>query len=443
MSHPHLLKEGHAHLPVDAHLRSALPRFARACRLSADALAALAPRLVRDRRGNFAMFTAILLPFLMIAVGSAVDLSRAITAKKDLQDSLDAAALAAIQENKVSDIKKSLRKFFQANRQQYYGKSIARAKFVSFDGSRLVVEGTFSLPTTFAKFFNISDIPISTTSVAVKPAYDDIYFSVDLSSSTGVGATPEDRAALGKLTRPYMGAVFGNALPQGCEFGCHRRHGWEPAGKTVYQMARDAGIRLREDELILQFNQLVDLLLDPTDPAAKGGLRRISVVGFSSLSKELVSLSTSASKVKSALDSFRDYDRYETEYSQVFNKLTTLVGQQGDGSKAAPLKTLVLITDGVNSRDFSYSQRPLDVSLCEKIKSRNFRLVVIEIKYPKLAKNYVYDVTVLPVERKISPALESCASPGWYFKANDHDDIPVKFLEFKEKFVTARIRLAS
>ena len=288
ISHSHLLKEGHAHLPVDAHLRNALPRFARACRQSADALAALAPRLFRDRRGNFAMFTAILLPFLMIAVGSAVDLSRAITAKKDLQDSLDAAALAAIQENKASDIKKSLRKFFEANRQQYYGKSIARAKFVSFDGSRLVVEGTLSLPTTFAKFFNISDIPISTTSVAVKPAYDDIYFSIDLSSSTGVGATPEDRASLGKLTRPEMGAVFGNSLAQGGEVGCHRRHGWEPPGKTVSDGTRRRDQAPGTSSSCSSTSWSIFCLIRPIRrPRA---VARITVVGFSSLSKELVSL---------------------------------------------------------------------------------------------------------------------------------------------------------
>lgn len=425
------------------YLRGVLKRFIQVCMRTADIAATLVPRLTRNQSGNIAIFTAIAAPCIILAVGSAIDMARAVSAKKKLQDALDAAALAAIHQSSLSEVGASLQNFLEENYKESRGRSSVQAKVISFDGSELQVEGRFSLETTFAKIFHVKKIPISTTSVVVKPAYDNIYFSVDLSSSTGVGATPTDRAALGALTRPYMKAAFGNNLPQGCEFACHRRQGWEPSGKTIYQMARDAGIRLREDELILQFNQLVDLLLDPSDPAAKGGLRRISVIGFSSIATQLASLSTSASSIKSALGRFRDHDRYETDYRQVFNRLNRILGRQGDGSRAEPLKTLVLITDGVNSRDFSYSQKPIDNSLCDRIKSRGFKLAVIEIQYPKLVNNFVYNVTVRPVENKISPALESCASPGWYFKAENHEDVPVKFQEFKEKFVTSRIRISN
>ena len=66
---------------------------------------------------------------------------------------------------------------------------------------------------------------------------------------------------------------------------------------------------------------------------------------------------------------------------------------------------------------------------------------MIELKYPKLTSNFLYDDTVLPVEDDISPAMEACASPGWYFQAADNADIPVKFNEIKNKFGVAFTRL--
>ncbi len=53
-------------------------------------------------------------------------------------------------------------------------------------------------------------------------------------------------------------------------------------------MAREAGIRLREDELKSQFNGLVDLLLDPADPTVQQGMRRVGVIGFSNNAQLLV-----------------------------------------------------------------------------------------------------------------------------------------------------------
>ena len=49
----------------------------------------------RDRSGNFAMMTALMLPLLFIAAGGVIDLSGIQMAKKQMQASLDQAALAA------------------------------------------------------------------------------------------------------------------------------------------------------------------------------------------------------------------------------------------------------------------------------------------------------------------------------------------------------------
>jgi len=52
-------------------------------------------RVIRDRRGNFGMMTAILLPVMLALGGVAIDLTNMVMTKGELQDATDAAALAA------------------------------------------------------------------------------------------------------------------------------------------------------------------------------------------------------------------------------------------------------------------------------------------------------------------------------------------------------------
>ena len=56
---------------------------------------ARASRLLRDRKGNFGMMTALVFPVLLAAGGVAMDMTNMVLAKAELQDATDAAALAA------------------------------------------------------------------------------------------------------------------------------------------------------------------------------------------------------------------------------------------------------------------------------------------------------------------------------------------------------------
>ncbi|WP_159950191.1 TadE/TadG family type IV pilus assembly protein [Rhizobium sp. 18065] len=55
----------------------------------------LLARLLRDRNGNFGMMTAIILPVALATAGVAMDLNRMVQIRAALQDSADAATLAA------------------------------------------------------------------------------------------------------------------------------------------------------------------------------------------------------------------------------------------------------------------------------------------------------------------------------------------------------------
>ncbi|MCL6706553.1 TadE/TadG family protein [Pseudomonas sp. R2.Fl] len=55
----------------------------------------LAKALLADKRGNFGIMTAILLPVVLATAGVAIDLTRMVQVKSELQNAADAASLAA------------------------------------------------------------------------------------------------------------------------------------------------------------------------------------------------------------------------------------------------------------------------------------------------------------------------------------------------------------
>lgn len=402
---------------------------------------AMAVREFRNGSAGSVIITFGLVATLLCGFASiAVDYTRGVRAQSLLQTTLDAAVLAAVQSDTSSVAETTLRSFIAAQQHAFAGEVAATIE--RFDGETIVALASVEMPTTLGAIMGSGEMLVAARASAQRAArYQDLYFAVDLSGSLGMGATEADRNALEALTRPYVPAFYGARLPQGCAFGCHRREGWEPGTKTVYQMAREAGIKLREDELIHQFNGLVDLLLDPADNAVQEGRRKVSVVAFSNWATQLIAPSDSANLVKSALASFPNADRFETNYATAFDEFDRLLGSQGDGSQSNPKKMLILITDGIESRDAFFAQRSIAQTLCTSIKDKGFQLAVVELKYPKLFANALYTDTVQPVETTISPGLEQCASQGWYFQAIDNDDIPAKFSELKERIglSTARI----
>lgn len=87
----------------------------------------LVSRFLRDRAGNFAMVTALVIPVILAAGGIAIDLTKIVLAKAELQDASDAAALAA------------------ASALANDGKSIAEAKLIAGELFALQMSGTSSI----------------------------------------------------------------------------------------------------------------------------------------------------------------------------------------------------------------------------------------------------------------------------------------------------------
>lgn len=395
----------------------------------------------RCRSGSIAIIAALVLPAVIGCVGMAIDYGRLVRVRGELQAMIDGAAVAAVQRNNLQNASSTFSSFMKTRALVDAKEGSLESSVDTFDGETLRASARVSVPMTFAGVLGIQETPVTVTAVAQRSGYQELFFALDLSASLGMGATDADRQALEQITRPYTTPAYGSQLPQGCAFGCHHREGWEPEGKTVYQMAREAGITLREDELKIQFGGLVDLLLDSADPAVQKEMRKISVIGFSGIARQLIAPSTSASMVKSSIDSFSSNDRYETYFANAFTQFESVLGNQGSGSQEQPWKTLIMITDGIESRSAFFAQSAINTELCSQFKSKGFRLAIVEIKYPKLVSNNLYNDTVLPVENNISPALSQCASSGWYFQAINNVDVPAKFEELKQRIVASGVRL--
>jgi len=96
--------------------------------------------LVGDRRGNFGLMTALLLPVLLASGGVAIDMTNMMMAKNHLQDATDAAALAASsalanQTSTQAEAKLMAKSFVKAQMQNWKSSSMTPEEQADFDES--------------------------------------------------------------------------------------------------------------------------------------------------------------------------------------------------------------------------------------------------------------------------------------------------------------------
>ena len=107
---------------------------------SSRAVTLLARRFAASSRGNVAMIFALTLPILVMITMGGVDINRAATVKANLQDALDAAALAAARSSAVSDVDLTTigTKALRANLANYPNITLASATF-SLNADQVVI----------------------------------------------------------------------------------------------------------------------------------------------------------------------------------------------------------------------------------------------------------------------------------------------------------------
>jgi Flp pilus assembly protein TadG len=391
----------------------------------------------KSENGAVAIIFAFTLVILAGFAAIAIDYSRGLAARNKVQIALDASTLSgSVQLVKSQQAAKAAAEAMFAS---YQAKWPDIKVSVKFDVSQFQVaaSSSFSIPTTFGSALGFKNLPIAVTSSAGS-TFDpiDIHFAVDMSASMEIGATKADRTALMALTKPYLRGGYIGLDPNGCAFACHHRHPDivnVPGRKTLYDLARNKGIKIRGD---IVEQSVEDMLTDLLASSDSSNLRA-SIFGFSGNSQLLVSPTPKSFDVSKAFGKFPASKRDRTHLDQVL----PAIDQETKRLSENRTRIIVLVTDGLHDR-YGGSVNAIDTSLCSDIKRGGAQLVVVEIKYEDLSDisgNFrVYAGHAYPY---ITPNLKKCASPGMYFLASDPTSIHNAMNKVKDLIKTKSLAL--
>jgi hypothetical protein len=216
-----------------------------------------------------------------------------------------------------------------------------------------------------------------------------------------------------------------------CAFACHES---DKSPNDYYGLARSLGVTLRMD------------LLRPGDaePHVNGAVRRDQqqcVLPRRDLYvqyrlQHYRQLTSSLSTAKSQAGNIDIYEVPQqnwssdaiTNYTNAMNNINSIMPTPGGGTKQAgdsPQEVLFFVTDGVEDEMVGSSrvESLMDPSYCTTIKNRGIRIAVLYTEYLRLPTNPWYMNHIDSFQPNIGATLQSCASPGLYFKVTTNDDI--------------------
>jgi len=142
-----------------------------------------------DERGATSMIFAISPFALVMMLGLAVDVARAIHTKTKVANALDGAALAAAKSlhdgrMSISDISALARRYLDANAHVNFGTIKGFEAFVDRDNSTVRLTAVANVPTTFARVGGFDHMAFPTTSVATFDPKDiEVSLSLDVTGS--------------------------------------------------------------------------------------------------------------------------------------------------------------------------------------------------------------------------------------------------------------------
>ncbi|MFN9355287.1 MAG: TadE/TadG family type IV pilus assembly protein, partial [Alphaproteobacteria bacterium] len=161
--------------------------------------------MLHDKSGNVAIMFALSLIPLMLAIGMAVDVTKVLSTRMQLQDALDAATLAALAEYTPDDKRAQVAEAtFNASLSPELLAASPKLN-ITFTGSgntrSAVASFTAAAPLAFAGILGTPTMDVSgqTTAGIEVGGSMDISLWLDASASMGVAATEKDRDSLQKI----------------------------------------------------------------------------------------------------------------------------------------------------------------------------------------------------------------------------------------------------
>jgi hypothetical protein len=390
-------------------------------------------RLLNCRKGSVAPTLAIMMIPLMALAGGAVDFARMTASRTIIQDALDtgtmAAAAAASRGVSAVDAERDGTAVFTRT---CADAAVCSSLSVSIKVGTVAATGSVSgtTPTVFLGVVGLQSFDIAAKAeVALGGGikYEDFYYLIDMSDSMSIAADYANREKLKALTKPLVEFADAPKSPNGCEFACHTVI---PAfgTKTFYDIARDNGVKLREDVMISAVNTSVDTILAKVT-GTHADRFNVGAWAFSDDILELTKLTANSNNVKTKIAK-SSITRANTLYDVVMPKYVSLVGEGYDGStKNKPRKTAIIVTDGVYANQPVDKYGTFDNKYCTQLKSKGVRVVVINVEYQESAGNHYFDKWVSGFYGEINQPLKDCASPGFYYTADEPTELEVTLVK--------------
>jgi len=431
-------------------------------------------RFRRDRSGNIAMTFGLAVLPLVVAVGCAVDYSRANQIRSKLLSAADAASVGSVSKSSPGFIaagamtsdgpiaagQADATNIFNGNILNQSGFTLTDVTPTMTKTGSVVtstVQFTAVVPTLFLGVIGQSNMTVkgSSTSTANMPLYIDFYLLLDNSPSMGVAATPTDVTTMVNNTSDK------------CAFACHDYND----ANNYYNLAKKLGVTTRIDVLRSATQQLMDTA---ATTATYSNQFRMAIYDFGASSatiglRALFSLSTSLSSAKTAAGNidlmgvYGNNDSYtadkDTQFSAVLPAISGAISAPGPGTSAAPMKYLFFVSDGVADEPNSNClkpitgsnrcQSPINPALCTAIKNRGIKIAVLYTTYLQLPTNSWYMSWIDPFNKgpfgpspnsEIAQNMQACASPGFYFEVSPTQGIADAMNAlFKKAVADARI----
>lgn len=395
-------------------------------------------RLFRDRRGNMAMMAGLLALPLLGMVGLAIDFGNATAVKAQLDLAADAAALlattaasnaylAGVAEPIATAQVVAVQRFTAQARTQA-GVSIDTVTVaVHQSGTQFSAEVNYKgiVKTTLGQLFGVLNMGVAgkaSSSLSINP-YIDISVLMDVSSSMLIAAGPAEMKAMEELTARAGGGR--------CAFACHSN----PSGSDYYTLAVDNKVQLRIDVLREAVRNLIANLAALNTHAAF----RLGLYTFAKALDPMYPLSSQIKDASAVLPRIAPYVNLcrgedecpDTYFAAAMDNFGLNAGVSGNGAApATSQKFLFIVSDGVTDdwapgrgRSVTTVTKPS----CDAIKARGITVLTLYTPYLPLQNNYAYDHFVAPIQTRIGPEMQACASsPTMYFKAENASEIDTK-----------------
>jgi Flp pilus assembly protein TadG len=414
-------------------------------------------QFVRDRKGGISVVFALSLLPIIFLTGMAMDFTSAAQKRTRLNAAADAAALAAVTpqmmtESNTAAIAASTA-MFKALAANISGASVS-APTITLTNSGLVrtvkVSYTGTSTNTFPNVFSMltkssaTTWPIAGTSTATSYSAPNInfYLLLDNSPSMAIAAT----------TAGINTMVSATSSQGGCAFACHETNPsadglGNPGGEDNYTLAKNLGVVTRIQNLAIATSTLLSNASSAEQ--ANTATYQVAIYTFNynglttvfSLSSNLSSGATAAAGIdvlevcsNSYLTCSNNNNDTDTNFETAMTAINGVMANPGTGaSNSTPQEVLFIVSDGVDDEVNASSctqtltgsrcQQPFNTAMCTTIKNRGIMIAVLYTEYLPLTTNSWYNTYVAPYQTTLGTNLQNCASPGLYFEITTDGDI--------------------